>query len=254
MAKIVNAGGIKILEYGYFLPRLVAMGEKIYLVDNKMPTLNILKQTVYIPLLFLTQFLFGQKNDDIPAPFRKPSKQEMAREEHNHSCARTSNEDFSSRMKRYPFNSSEAVQFISFDSDGLVTITAEGEIKLNSSDPGLLEFDTLTGKYISSAKPPSVREVVTLTMSQIDTLTDILYNHGFAGQIIGTAHRDCYSPRNAIIFRDSNGKALAFIEICFECTETRLSDERISLGEMCDQKLDMIKVLFSKVGIKYGIE
>lgn len=212
-----------------------------------MPALNILRPIIFIPLLFLTQALYGQ-------PDRKLSKQQIAQEKRNHNCKRTANETFPSRMTRYPFNSSATVQFISFDLDGLVVITADGEITLHSSDPGLLELDTLTGKYTSTVKPLSVREVIRLTMPQLDTLTDILYNHGFVGPITGNAHRDCYSPRNAIIFRDSNGKVVAFIELCFECMETRLSDENISLGEMCDEKLNMIRDLFRKTGIRYGIE
>ncbi|PWV57013.1 hypothetical protein [Chitinophaga sp. S165] len=216
--------------------------------------MKILRQLACIPLLFIAQTLYGQKKTYYPPPDRMLSKQEIAREKRNHHFKRTGNETFSSRMKRYPFNTSDVVQFISFDLNGLATITADGEIKLNSSDPGLLELDTLTGNYISTVKPLSVKDVVSLTMSQIDTLTDILYNHGFAGPIYSSRSNECYSPRNAIIFRDNDGKALAFIELCFECKETRLSDERISPGEMCDEKLDMIKTLFGKVGIRYGIE
>jgi len=63
----------------------------------------------------------------------------------------------------------------------------------------------------------------------------------------------CYNPRNAILFKDKNGKVFEFIEICFECKRVRESSEKISLGQMCDQKLDMIKDIFKKAGIEYGI-
>ena len=46
---------------------------------------------------------------------------------------------------------------------------------------------------------------------------------------------------------------IEFIEICFECHKTSESSDRISLGEMCDQKLDMLFNLFKNVGIEYGV-
>ena len=38
----------------------------------------------------------------------------------------------------------------------------------------------------------------------------------------------CYRPHNAFVFRDATGRAVAFIEVCFDCAEVRLRprDER----------------------------
>ena len=42
---------------------------------------------------------------------------------------------------------------------------------------------------------------------------------------------------------------LAFIEICFMCSRTEVeSSEKINLGEMCDQKMQMIKNFFKGGG------
>ncbi len=87
----------------------------------------------------------------------------------------------------------------------------------------------------------------------MDSLTDILYNYGFGGPIRIQTESMCYDPHNAISFVDKQGKVFAYIEICFLCGKTRGSSEKISLGEMCDQKIDMLRRFFKTVGIEYGV-
>jgi hypothetical protein len=202
--------------------------------------MNRLYPLIYLPLLLLTQSLFGQ------TPFQPLSKAEAAAEKRNHNCAKNTNHSPEERRKNYPFNVSPGIQLVSFD--GLVRITDSKEFIYVSSDPPLLADGVDTIPYTPA------REVKSLSSAQIDQLTDILYNYGFAGPILSQKTLECYSPRNAILFRDENGKALAFIEICFECRNTSESSDIISLGQMCDQKLDMIKKLFREAGIKYGIK
>lgn len=217
--------------------------EQIILKTLILKTLN---QLVFIPLLFLSQFLYAQKHKSARDPFHL-TKEEAAAEKRNHNCARTGNFPLAARMKNYPFNIADQIQFVSFD--GLVKITDNKEFIYVSPDPPLLRAGDVDTTVYSLAK-----EVRPLTASQIDKLTDILYNYGFAGPITFSKTQECYEPRNAILFRDHNGKALAFMELCFECNNTRDSSEKISWGQMCDQKLDMIKALFQEVGIKYGIQ
>jgi hypothetical protein len=213
--------------------------------------MNILKQLAFIPLVFLVQTLYGQKKKRyLPPP--PPSNKVVILTGNINNCVRTSEEVFASRMKRYPFNSSDVIQFVSFD--GLVEITDDGEIRIQPLDPGILEWDPMTGIVKSPPDTIKMKEVISLTTPQVDSLTDILFNYGKARDRVGSIELGCYTPRNAIIFRDSNGKVVAFIEICFECQGTRIIDKRISLGEMCTYKLNMIKDLFRKVGIKYGAE
>jgi len=187
---------------------------------NKLPLL------ISVPLLLLTQALYGQ------TPSQTLSKAAAAAEKRNHHCTKNTRHSPEQRRKNYPFNMSAVVQLVSFD--GLVKITADKEVIVVSPDPGVI---------VDGVAPPAmtVKEEKTLSPAQIDELTDILYNYGFAGPIIGQKALLCYSPRNAILFRDDKGEAFAFIEICFECHNTRESSDQISLGQMCDQKLDMIK-------------
>ncbi|MRG45295.1 hypothetical protein GFS24_09220 [Chitinophaga sp. SYP-B3965] len=172
-------------------------------------------------MLFLAQFLYGQNND----------------------CVKRTNHSLATRVKNYPFNLAGQIQFVSFD--GLVEITDKDEFAFSDMVPLTETIDT---NVYSPAK-----EIKSLTRLQIDKLTDVLYNYGFRGRVHSQKTRSCYDPRNAILFYDNAGKPLAFIEICFECLQTRESNEKISLGQMCDQKLDMLKDLFRKAGIEYGV-
>lgn len=213
-----------------------------YLPILKMPTLKTLRLLIYIPLLFLAQLLYGQKSKPVPPPF-------VAKGRSGNDCVKITKLPFASRIKKYPFNLSGQIQLIAFD--GLVEISGDGDVIFVDPDPGpgLIEDGA-----VDTTHRVGMRESRSLTLTQIDTLTGILYNYGFAGPVISMTMHGCYSPRNAIIFRDSNGKAFAFIEICFECLNTRESSEKISLGQMCDQKLSMVKDLFRKVGIRHGID
>lgn len=160
----------------------------------------------------------------------------------NHRCVKTHSTSLSARIKKYPFNKAAQVQLVSFD--GRVEITGSSRFAFLNIDPLLLSAD--------SATKPTLKELRVLTLLQIDRLTDVLYNYGYAGPIYSNETRDCYDPRNAILFLDSDGKSIAFIEICFECLSTRQSDEKVLTGEMCDSKLDMLRALFREAGIKYG--
>jgi len=160
-------------------------------------------------------------------------------------CVKKTRFSFASRIKHYPFNLSAQVQLISFD--GLVKLSDNGEFRFFSQDPPLVD-----GTDTTWTSPVGLKEIRTLTLKQIDSLTDILYNYGFARKPNVARVMQCYSPRNAILFRDNNGKVIAFIELCFECQNTRESSDKISLGEMCEQKFDLLKALFSQVGIEYG--
>lgn len=184
-----------------------------------------MKYVVYIPVLFLAQLLYAQ-----------------TAEEQNRSCVKKTNHPPAARIKNFPFNVSGQVLCVSFD--GHVAMT-DNKFFFADNDPALING--------SNNATSGSKETTQLTQRQIDSLTDILYNYGLKGPVSGVKTRECYDPRNAILFYNKNGRALAFIEICFECLQTRQSSTKISLGEMCDQKLDMLKVFFRNVGIKHGV-
>ncbi|KAA2241324.1 hypothetical protein F0L74_15580 [Chitinophaga agrisoli] len=155
-------------------------------------------------------------------------------------------------MKMYPFNQASQVQFVSFD--GKVDIFQKEFVfpkDGHNIDPALITDGVPPPK--DTVRYNDLKEVKSLTPAQTGTLTDILYNYGYPGRWHSTRTVACYEPRNAILFLDGKGQALAFIEICFACRNTETSSAQISLGEMCEGKIDMIRKLFEQVGIKYGV-
>ncbi|SFO76056.1 hypothetical protein SAMN05428949_6525 [Chitinophaga sp. YR627] len=149
------------------------------------------------------------------------------------------------RMKHYPFNEESEVRLISFD--GLVEISDRDTFKVRSMDPVLL----------GDPAPPAdtIKENLRLTQSQVDTLTNILFNYGYGThRPKSTSVVDCFDPRNAILFFDKNGKALAYIAICYQCRKASVSNERIIIGDACLDKLQLLKKFFKEGGIKYGVE
>jgi hypothetical protein len=195
----------------------------------------MIRQIISIAFLILTHIVYGQKpkNKLAKIPPGIPTKKEMETEERNHNCIKTVNRTFKARLKNYPFNISTQIQFVSFiDST-----------RIENSLPTV--NDTICYSKL--------KEVKTLTFTYVDKLTDIFYNYGFRGTTYTISQKSCYNPRNAILFLDNKGKAFEFIEICFECSRIQESSEKISVGDLCDQKMGMLKELFKKVGIEYGI-
>jgi hypothetical protein len=97
-----------------------------------------------------------------------------------------------------------------------------------------------------------ITEQKTLSKEEIDKLTNILYNVTYKGDVFTLSVSGCYNPRNAILFYGSSNHLLEFIELCFECHERRLSSEKISLGDLCNQKSDLLKSFFLAAGIEIG--
>ena len=96
-------------------------------------------------------------------------------------------------------------------------------------------------------------EVKTLNKTEVQNLTNIIYNTGYKGHIFTISESGCYNPRNAILFVDAIGKTFAFIEICFQCQGRRTSSAKVKVGEFCNQKYDLLKDFFKNAGIEIGI-
>ena len=177
---------------------------------------------------------------------REATQKEQELMDKSHDCARVKSIPLSQRLKFYPFKNANQIQLVSFKSS----------------------FDTIVGEYYKDSLPrmndtvcySKLFELKILISSQIDTLTDLIYNYGFKfkykpkGKVyfIGSI-LECYNPRNAILFVDKDNKVFEFIEICFECERTRTSSDNLSLGVDCNQKLQLIKSFFEDTGIEYGI-
>ncbi len=200
--------------------------------------LHLQKLTLLVLLSVAFENVKGQKSEKPPEPL---SERELAMEEKNHGCMKKSNLSFSARLKNYPFSKSAQVQLVSFK-DNIDTLDLE-VIRVSDSLPR--QNDTICYSKLT--------EVRTLSLLSIDRLTNILYNYGYKGPTHLGYLANCYNPRNAILFLNTEQKVIAFIEICFECRQVEKSTNKILLGEMCDQKMDMLYKFFQDNGIKYGV-
>lgn len=146
------------------------------------------------------------------------------------------------RLQMFPFVSAHEVWLVSF------SYVFDKEIPLLSFDRFAVDSSIF-------------RETTKLTTEAVDSLTDILYNLSYSHQVdslngspivYDVGEKDCYMPRNAILFLDSKGKAFAYIELCFECSRHKESSKAIKTGSFCWQKYDQLKLYFIQHKVKYG--
>ena len=162
--------------------------------------------------------------------------------EKNAQCIRRKNLSEKERLTYFPFSKSSQIKIISFKdkSDGPV---GQDLIKYMES--------IKLGKDIFS--PNLYEEIATLTPQQINHLTDIIFNYSHKKEPYAIAQAGCYMPRNVIFFMDENNIIIAWLELCFGCDNYRTSDKKLTIGEYCDQKYDMLKSIFKEAKIQYGI-
>ncbi len=161
------------------------------------------------------------------------TKKQERREDRNHNCILTNKYSVTELRKFYPFDIAHSVSIVSFE---------------NGSDSTFNGLPIIDGEIDYS----QIKETKVLDRERTDSLANIFYNVTYRGEIFILRGTGCYDPRNAVLFFDSNNHLLEFIEICFTCHMQELSSERISLGDLCSQKSDMIKDFFFKQGIKVG--
>lgn len=159
----------------------------------------------------------------------------------NNACVHKGNLSASLRAMKYPLNRAKRVQLVSFTG---------GPVKLPN---GVLTAITEIPKKNGKIDYKRLREIKTLSVTQVDKLTDILYNYGLAKGEHNILLLKCYMPRNAIIFLDEKGKTFEYIEICFECRRIEKSSNKIDTGDWCSDKIFMLAGFFKKAVIKYGV-
>lgn len=94
-----------------------------------------------------------------------------------------------------------------------------------------------------------------LNFIQIDKLSNLIFNTDYRkkDKTHYLTFGKCFEPRNAIIFLDSEGRVLDFLEICFNCQQYRSGSEKLDPGVLCTQKYELLSDYFKVVGITYGI-
>ena len=201
-----------------------------------MTRLLVILSTLLFPYL-----TFGQSNKR-----REATSRDYALLEKSCDCAKVKSLTTKERLNIYPFSQAVKIQLVSFENG----YDSEPRDYLRDSLPRI--NDTLCYSKL--------KEVKTLSTVQIDSLSDLIHNYGFKfryklkGNVYFIASTSqCYIPRNAIVFLNDENKVFEYIEICFECKKTRNSSDKVNIGVKCNQKLNLIKKFFKRVGIDYGI-
>ncbi len=190
-------------------------------------------------ILFFTFFVQTNSHAQVTAIPVKPrpwTKKEIEKDIRNHGCVYTKKYSSKQRLQFFPFNKAVQIKLISFDQSDSVIIG--GEIPMKN---GNVDYRKL-------------KEIKTINKSEIDTLTDILFNESYRGPFSSVSESGCYNPRNAILFVDAKGKTFAFIEICFECSAHRFSSNKIKAGDFCSQKYEYLRNFFATNGITLGVK
>jgi len=143
----------------------------------------------------------------------------------------------------FPFRQSEQIKLVAFRNKNPEDIPgSELQAYLDKIKIGITNFSE-----------NDFDEVATLDSVAIDALTDIIYNYSYKKEPYSSHDTACYEPRNAIIFTDGQSKIIAFIELCFGCDKFRSSHKELDLGKYCINKFDLLKEIFAKSNIKFGI-
>jgi hypothetical protein len=193
-------------------------------------------------LLVVFIFFFTKSGAQLviePPPSKPFTEQQMAVEEKNQHCLHRNKYNAAERLRFYPFGRARFIKIVSFPA------SAYGAPKRRHFAIGLpLKKRKIDSTYI--------KEAITLTSAQTDSLTEIFYNTGYSGPVHSTSESQCFMPRNAVAFFDKKGKLLAYINISFACQMYTASSKRINIGELCTQKYELIKKFFISAGIWYG--
>jgi hypothetical protein len=134
------------------------------------------------------------------------------------------------RLNQFPFNYAIKIQLISF-SPGHLTVP-------------------LNKKSINWSQ---LKDSVTLTTKQIDSLTELLFNLGFKGNRYTKNVSTALGLDLAIAFFDISNNLFEYIEVCFDCGEIDLvtSKRRKNVGIPCNQRLEKIKDFSIKSGLHF---
>jgi hypothetical protein len=126
-------------------------------------------------------------------------------------------------MKNYPFNVAAQVVLTSYELD-----------------------------FMAKKEGTPDLERVVLSKTQIDSLTDLLFNNFFKGRTYFVEGVGCFMPRNAIVFVDASGKEFERADVCFECLNYHTSPTEFKFGDDCRYKMSLLDPFFISCGIKIG--
>jgi len=172
-----------------------------------------------------------------------------------------------------PFASAEKVVFISFFttasySEQIVNEKGETVVAEDSSAIAqqlnmkvVREFALPVTASSGKQKKYAAIEMAELNAIEKDSLSRWFFNYrtnGGAKEMTMKTVKS-YTPSNAVLFLDSSDKVVAYIEVCFECSRYVIKPDvawfsQMGLLEGCNGKFDILRKMFRKKGIGYGVD
>lgn len=168
---------------------------------------------------------------------------------YNTRCRYKNDYTLEARLKMGPFESAKKVRLVSYEG-GPIVDPLPGEVQ----DSALLSRSMEILGY--SGVP--VYEVIELSNTQLDYLTNILYNYAYwkdEKEIISFVGPSCYSPQHKLQFfkATTDKRPFAEVEICLECLKYRVYPNEYNLGIFCESKYELLREFFRQAGIEHGI-
>ncbi|SHG80514.1 hypothetical protein SAMN04488109_1925 [Chryseolinea serpens] len=168
----------------------------------------------WIAAVFLVANCFGQD---------KMKRAERKDDPDNYRCYYRPKFSAKERMKNYPFNVAAQVVLTSYELD-----------------------------FMAKKEGTPDLERIVLSKIQIDSLTDLLFNNFYKGEIWRIEGVGCFQPRNAIVFVDAAGKEFERADVCFECLNYHTGPTEFKFGDDCKYKMSLLDPFFASCGIKIG--
>jgi hypothetical protein len=167
-------------------------------------------------------------------------------------CAFTNKYTAKERLKLYPFLKATKVLAVSYEppvmEETVINSDLKAEIKVPSKPSGLIVKDGVLDYS-------TLIEIKELNAAQIDSLTNLLFNTDFKVKGLNSfSEGNCFEPRNSFVFFNLAGKVFDYLQICFECLNSRSKTDKISVGKLCAQKYDLLRAYMIGLGIKSGTE
>lgn len=155
---------------------------------------------------------------------------ELLRKHKNKAACRYRNK-YSAKQRRqfYPYNITDTVKLVSFRYH-----------KNNYPVQG------------NSLVIDSLIESKSLTDEDITKLTDIFFNSFYKTRPDYGSLKQCFFPRNAILFFNNQGMLKSYILICFHCSRYERSSDEIYMGDNCTEKMEMLRQFFISKGVEFG--
>jgi hypothetical protein len=144
-------------------------------------------------------------------------------------CVQVGNLTSNQRLSKYPFNKAYKIQILSFSSEALNLPLVNGSLDWNN-----------------------VKDSITLSRNQIDSLTNLLFNFGCTASKIVKSISTAVAVDIAIVFIGASNELIDYIDICFDCREIDLflSKGNKKIGMPCNQRLDRLKQFSQAWGLQ----